>query len=348
MSVRRLFPRHRRRAAFAVLAVTMLAAPALRAESRTSALSWVRLPGAESCIATGELGERIERHLGRAVLVSPSVADLSIEGRVVRTQGKFKVTVGGSRRDGTPIGTRELASATASCREIDDALVLAIALMIDPDALAPKPPPKQDEPHQEPAPITREIVHERTVVHEVERVPESAPPWLVQGILLGAASVERLPAAGIAGNAALRFGPHRLAAVEVSFGTMPAQSLEVDGRIVEFSLYEGGLAYAPSIGIGSRVEIGASAGMRAGAIHSRGKGFAANSDVDRGLADVAVGVRGSVRLVGPLFVLASATTLVPLVRQETTVRDGASLLVLHRRSAVGADFGLGVGIHFSP
>ena len=58
-------------------------APVLPATStkRTSSLSWVRLPGAESCLAASELSTRVEAKLGRAVFVSPSVADLAIEAR---------------------------------------------------------------------------------------------------------------------------------------------------------------------------------------------------------------------------------------------------------------------------
>lgn len=333
--------------ALAVALTIAFATRSAHAESRTSALSWVRLPGAEKCISTPELGARIERHLGRSVLVSPSVADISIEGRVARSDGKFKATVGGTRRDGSTLGTRELVTSTSNCRELDDGLVLAVALMIDPDALAPKP--KDDAPPPaEPPSVTREIVHERTVVHEIEHVPATSPPWVVQAMLLGAASVERLPGVGVAANAAVRFGPARLAAVEVSFGTMPAHSLEVDGRTVDFALYEGGIAYAPTMRIGSRLDVGGSVGMRVGAIHSRGKGFATNSDVDRGLADVAASARALVTVAGPVFLVAAATAFVPLVRQETTVSDGSSALVVHRRSAVGGDFGLGIGVHFSP
>lgn len=333
--------------AAAALAIGVACASRAYAESSSSALSWVRLPGAESCIATAELGERIERHLGRSVLVSPSVADISIEGRVARQSKQFKATIGGAKRDGTPMGTRELVSTTGSCRELDDALVLAIALMIDPDALAPKPK-EETEAAPAPPPVTREVIHERTVIHEVERVPATSPPWILEGMIYGAASLERLPGVGLAVGGALRFGPHRLAAVEVSFGGMPSQSLDVDRRSVDFSLYEGGIAYAPSFALGSRFEAGGVVGLRAGAIHSSGSRFASNGDVDRGLADIAAGARLRFAVAGPLFLSTSATALVPLVRQETTVVDGANVIVVHRRSAVGADFGLGVGISFSP
>src|SRR5262245_9058418 len=58
-------------------------APAARAQ-RTSSLGWVRLAGAEQCIATQQLAQRVEQRVGRAVFVSASQADLAIEGRVER------------------------------------------------------------------------------------------------------------------------------------------------------------------------------------------------------------------------------------------------------------------------
>jgi uncharacterized protein YbjT (DUF2867 family) len=52
---------------------------------RTSSLSWERLPGAESCIATQDLARAVERRLRREVFVSAARADISVEGRVERT-----------------------------------------------------------------------------------------------------------------------------------------------------------------------------------------------------------------------------------------------------------------------
>src|SRR5689334_7531634 len=52
------------------------AAPAYA--QRTSSLSWVRLPGAETCIPTQTLAERVEQRVGRQVFVSASQADLSL------------------------------------------------------------------------------------------------------------------------------------------------------------------------------------------------------------------------------------------------------------------------------
>ncbi len=312
----------------------------------------MRLPGAESCISAADLGARIETHLGRKVLVSPSVADLSIEGRVEPTgQGaarRFRATVGGTRRSGEPIGTRELVSPTGDCRSLDDGLVIVLALMIDPDATAPAQP---EPPPPLPAPITREIVSERIIVREIERVPPepARAPWLVDASAAGVAAFERVPGVAPGVRVGLRAGPSRLAAFELSFGALPSGALDAGTRRVAVAVLDAGLAFCPGLALGSRFEVGGCAGMRVGVVRSTGQGFDADHDVDRGLADVAVGPRATATLVGPLFAVASASLVVPLVRQETTATNAAGdEVVLHTRGALGAELGAGLGLHFSP
>lgn len=322
------------------------------AEPASSALSWVRLPGAEPCISTTELGARIERHLGRAVLVSPSVADISIEGRIAPSgrgaATRYKATVGGARKDGTAIGSRELTSSTADCRSLDDDLVLVVALMIDPNAF--EPPRAEPTPMAPPGPVvTREIIHERLVVREVESPAPTTSHWSIQGTLLGLVAAERLPGAAPGIGVAVRAGPSRRLGIELSLGLVPDATLDVEPRSVAFTLFDGGVALCPAAGLGTRIDAAFCAGMRGGVIRSRGRGFPTDSDVDRGLADVAAGPRVSVTLAGPLFAVASLTALVPLVRQETSVtRANGERVVLHERSLLGAEAGIGLGMHFSP
>lgn len=330
------------------------AEPPKASVTKTSALSWVRLPGAESCITTPELGSRIEAHLGRPALVSPSVADVSIEARIAKTgdgrAARYRAIVGGTRRDGTPIGTREIASETSDCRALDDGLVLVIALMIDPDALAPArpPPPSPPSPPSDPV-VTREVVvHERVILRDIEREAAPKRPWIVQGALTGAAAFERLPGVAPGFGVSLRSGPSSLLAFEFSFGMYPSQTLEVRGRSVDFALIEGGVAFCPSVAFGSRVDLGGCAGLRFGEIRSRGRGFVNDKEVDRGLADVALGPRFMITVAGPVFALASASVLAPLVRQETRISNAGEPVILHRRSAIGGEVGIGAGIRFSP
>lgn len=336
-----------------VVALALLARPS-GAELTTSALSWVRLPGSESCISTQELGARVEKHLGRSVLVSPSVADVSLEGRVEPTASassgarKYRVVIGGARRDGTLIGTRELVSPGADCRALDDGLVLVVALMIDPAALSPVRPDLSAAPLPFPREIMREVVHER-VVHEIERVKVESPPWLVEASVGGVAAVERVPGTAPGLVVAVRAGPSRLVAFQMSLGVVPSGELSVGSRSVDFTILEGGFAYCPAVALTRHVEIGGCAGLRIGAVRSHGRGFGNDLDVDRGLADLALGPQLEITLAGPVFATASANALVRLLRLETTMTDAVGkTIVLDERGALSAELGFGVGVRFSP
>lgn len=129
-----------RGAAFAAAWVALSGAFAGRAQAqRTSSLSWVRLPGAESCISTQALAERVEQRLGRAAFVSASQADLSLEGHVERDAKKnaFVATLAVSDRKGQVLGRRVLRSPGEDCQALEPSLVLVVAIAIDPNATLP-------------------------------------------------------------------------------------------------------------------------------------------------------------------------------------------------------------------
>lgn len=99
--------------------------------SRGPALNWVRLPGADGCIAAVELANRVEQRLGRRVFTRVNDAILVIEGRVgPAVGGGFSAVLRVSDPDGTLYGTRELTSATPDCRALDDVAALIIAITI--------------------------------------------------------------------------------------------------------------------------------------------------------------------------------------------------------------------------
>lgn len=97
-------------------------------------LSWVRLEGAETCISTIALAQRIEDKLGRPVFVPTSAAELTIEGHVApRPGGGFVSQLSVVAPDGRVLGTRQLESPGVDCAELDDALILVIAVTLVPD-----------------------------------------------------------------------------------------------------------------------------------------------------------------------------------------------------------------------
>ena len=326
------------------------------ADRPTSSLSWVRLAGSESCIAAAELGTRVEAHLGRTVFSSPSTANVSIEGHVERRGKRFVAMLGGSGRDGTPIGTRQLDSEGADCRSLDVALILVIALMIDPDAVAAAAATAPAAPTPPPPPATREAGRE-IVVREIHDGPPTAAsgpppppaPWRLDAHVDATLGLGRLPGRTPGVMLGVGFGPTPRFPLELTLGTSPSASADTGGRSVSFSLVEGGLGFCPDVPVGGRVTVGGCASVRVGRIRSVGSGFDRNEAIDRVLADVVVGARAGVTLVRPFFAVATASAVVPMARQRTTFRgaDGAEVL-LHERAAFGAELAIGVGVRFSP
>jgi hypothetical protein len=103
---------------------------------KTASLSWVRLEGAESCIATQKLAQKVERLLNRSVFVSAVDAELSIEALAMPRPDSlgFSARVVVSDASGATLGVRDVATDESNCSKLDEPLVLVIALSIDPEA----------------------------------------------------------------------------------------------------------------------------------------------------------------------------------------------------------------------
>jgi hypothetical protein len=102
--------------------------------TRGPALNWVRLPGAEGCITAAELARRVEARLERSVFVLAQDAELAFDGYVQPRAigGGFAAHLAVSNARGEVLGARDVESAEASCRALDDALVLITALTLFP------------------------------------------------------------------------------------------------------------------------------------------------------------------------------------------------------------------------
>ncbi len=112
----------------------------------TAALTWVRLPGAESCIAPQALARAVEARIGRPLLSPLSRADRAVEGRVERRGAAWVATLVGARDEGRS-GERTISVVAPDCAALDPQLVLVAALLLE-DAL----PPASTEPAVAPAP----------------------------------------------------------------------------------------------------------------------------------------------------------------------------------------------------
>ena len=123
-----------RTAAPIYVACVVLLSSAVAAQTpvaRGPALNWVRLPGAETCIAPVELAQRIEARLGHRVFVPTGDAIIVLEGQVgpARESG-FTTSIRVSDADGTVYGTRDFSMNDADCRKLDELVTLIMAITI--------------------------------------------------------------------------------------------------------------------------------------------------------------------------------------------------------------------------
>jgi hypothetical protein len=119
-----------------------LVAPPLRAQVGSAGgtrLSFVRAEDAADCIAAPAIEREVTRRMGRDPFVGP--ARQWIEGIVELRGGYYEVQLFERNADGKTLGMRRLREGATDCHKLDDAVVLAIALIIDPTArLAPALP----------------------------------------------------------------------------------------------------------------------------------------------------------------------------------------------------------------
>ena len=104
---------------------------------KRASLSWLRLPGAESCPGVKDVAQRVDSRLGHAAFVAPSDAELTIEAAIAKAADSsgWELTMRMFDARGEALGNRHLSLAQADCSEAIDNAALALALMIDPDAV---------------------------------------------------------------------------------------------------------------------------------------------------------------------------------------------------------------------
>jgi hypothetical protein len=317
------------------------------AAQRTSSLSWVRLPGAETCIGTRALAEAVERRLRRGVFVSAAQADVSVEGRIERNsdpQG-FHAVITLSSLTGIILGTRELRSTAASCDAMNEELELVIAVMIDPEAaLSPAVPPA---PLPSPAPSPPRVVIERVPVPVPARPAARPEPWHA-GVEVGAmTSFGLLPNPGAAIVLRGRIRPPELWAIELG-AFLWRQSEAREGVLgARFRMAEAFLDVCPLTLKAFGAELSTCLGARIGSIRAGGFGFYLDDENEELVLSAVLGGRISRRIVGPLLVSGGLGLVVPFIRDRFFYRDSeANSVGVFQMSPVAGSLDAGLGIEF--
>ncbi len=331
----------------------LLASGSAAAEAgRTSSLSWLRMPGADSCIATQALARSVEERLGRHVFVSAAEADVSVEGRIEK-RGKGPgwhavITVRDGK--GALLGTRDVDRPDTSCETMSEPLTLIIAVMIDPDASLSGPPPAPAPPAA-PPPVPAPAPAPAPVPEPpAPPPPPKKDPLRVEGgvgaILTSGLAPAFDPGVVFTGLLYPPGVPVGLRGYTVLLLPMDA---EKDGARGSFdTLYLGG-SLCPTLRkkriVGMLCAGGQLGGMRSHA-ETKGRGI---EEKTLPLWNLAAEARVSFPVLPPLSVNAGVAGIVPLLRptfQYTGAAPGAGQDNLHKVSPVAVSADVGIAFFF--
>jgi len=316
-------------------------------------LSWSRLDGAADCIGTRELAQAVEQLLGRAVFVSAAKADVSVEGQVKRVGkvGQWEAIITMSDHQGKPLGFRELISESSTCRDLDESLALAIALMIDPDAMSKPPVPPPVTPSAKPTePPPPKVVIEKQPVYIPVPAPPKPPeknPWRWDLRAGPALAVGVVPDVGFTLHAGVTMQPPWPVAFEGSTTVVLPRKTEVGAASADFLMFYFSGAICPLALRGYSLTFWLCIESQFGAIHGSARDFAVNDQSTRFILNSAVRARLSYRVVGPLTLGGGVVGAVPWIRDRFVYRDGSgSVQELFRLSPILFVPELHVGLSF--
>lgn len=310
----------------------------------TATLGWARLDGAEDCIGTQELAQAVDKLLGRSVFVSPSAAELAVEGRVEKKAdgSGFRAVLSVANVSGESLGTRELETEGA-CSGLNESVALAIALMVDPDAELGKSTAPPKPPVEAPKPPETKIVY--VPARNPPVVPMPAPPerpvWrgdVSVGFALGFGWLPDVNP-GVFGAASLT--PPKFIPIEGSITFFaPTTEDAVAGATVMFYSLQGAGFLCPLEYRGEILGGRACAGVTGGFIVADAEGFDVEDSDDTGIYGT-VGAtlrgRGSVRLHSLFHLGIAAEMTVPFIRPDFVYAqpDGSSTRVFRPPPVMG-------------
>jgi hypothetical protein len=309
-----------------VIWLSLLAPSALAAgaeATKPSSLSWVELPGAESCGGAMLVARLVEERLGRHALVAPSQAGLSLEGRVEHADlpPYWRAFIMVRDPDGAVLGSRKIVSEASTCGELRESVALAVALMIDPNATSrpatPIAAPRVSEPVMQaagsdkpcPAAVSKPQAPGRW------RVDADAGPELAYGFLPS-------PAVGI--SAGITVGVSRIWNVRASATALSPQTLAIDGgALARLTMAYGGLLVCPTaFEDAHRRSLELCGGALVGSLGASGKGFGLSSGADTApLVDLVGAASLVVPIAGPLEVRLGATVGLAPIRNSVVYDD---------------------------
>ena len=332
------------------------------ADAKTSSLSWLRMPGADACVATQPLARAVEERLGRSVFVSAAQADLSVEGRIEKRPNKgWRSVITVRDASGATLGTRELERADGSCEAMTEPVALVIAVMIDPDAALRPKPSEPDVSPPAPAPIAEAPPAETqpsaaalpSPAPAIDRPAAPAPPpraapWQFEGHVHATVNHGLAPTlAPGAGVDAILYPPKIPIGFRGYTTLFLPTSAEKDGARASFDMLYAGGSLCPTLR--GRVNLLGCVGGHLGLLRPRAETSGRGISEDVLLLWTAMAeLRVHVPLVAPIGVSAGVGAGLPILRPELAYRrsGGGGTDTLHRPEVYVLTADVGIGFFF--
>jgi hypothetical protein len=301
-------------------------------------LEWVRLEGAGSCIDAAQIEARVKRRLGSEPF-DPR-ASRSIEGVVRRSGQVWRAQIAVRARPGElnpPL--RELESTAADCTSLSNAVVLAVALAVDPAAAF-----SDAEAKSPPAPATVEA----PPAPPSEALPQ-APLATAEAALPGRADLELVGQLGLLPQASFGVG------LSVATVLAPKLALALRARAFPEVEVDGEPAYAVGLAALSldlcwlarpvqAIDVRACAGPSVGLMHAAVLAGDRTQPGQRGSLAAELGLDAAFALTRTLTFELGARAAVPLTRYRFTLEGSDEALFV--QSAVAGMAYVGLGLHF--
>ncbi len=266
----------------AILASTLGLAPSRAEPAAPTALSWHREPGAEACPGLREVAAKVSAHLERDPFAAPAAASVFVEATIAPAPGGWTTRIDLSSSSGSNgSGQRIVESSEPECGAAVDAAALAIALMIDPNALLRGR--VSDAPELPAASLPTPTLSKATPQPPAAEASRRCPPetlvtpqsWRTRLALGGLASVGQLPAVSGGAWFDLRLSPAtRRVGLEIAFAYLAPREARVRAEAGgEFSSLSalGSVFWTPARG--RRLALSLIGGVEVGRILASGFGF---------------------------------------------------------------------------
>jgi hypothetical protein len=257
----------------------------------TIALSWSQAPGGGACIDRPGLIHKLEATVGERPILPADQADTAIHGTVGPTPDRrgWLAVIEARHGDGS-VFERRLSIDGLDCRELDEAIVLVVVLMVD-SAERQTPPLK---------------------------VPSRPQASSVSVGVDGAFAIGMLPkpAVGVGLTSDVRIAP--LWPVDLWTDLWPTSETLRGGAGARFGAWTAGIGLCPLDIVGTTWSFYGCVGATGGEILSSGIGLDVSVSHTRAYAQAELRAGVRLRVAGPLFAAIDAGAGLPVARDTYT------------------------------